>query len=203
MAGWAELVDNFWRGVPGRSFRCKYHWGDHYQDEVKILDICGEPEVVWLLHGHEIAIYRPGTRDLRVSDCGYATRTTYSRLSAILCRIGFNAFRCARLGAAFIEDEERHMVYMMPPREYLYIDLDTRSVWARKLGWFVALPSDLFYPEFYRLALYLKKKYWLHVSDIFHGSIPEEIRMRLKRKTLERIGMLRMMAEVMACGPTA
>ena len=36
------------------------------------------------LHGHKIAVYYPGTMDLHVNNCGYQTKTTKSRLNALI-----------------------------------------------------------------------------------------------------------------------
>jgi|TARA_E500000305_G_scaffold72335_1_gene58285 hypothetical protein len=36
------------------------------------------------LHGHKIAVYYPNSMKLHVNNCGYATRTTKSRLNALI-----------------------------------------------------------------------------------------------------------------------
>ena len=41
------------------------------------------------LHGHAIAIFDPHTSTLKISDCGYRTLTTKTRLNKILDGIGY------------------------------------------------------------------------------------------------------------------
>jgi len=79
---WSKLCEAFKRGGHARSFKCKYHDGRHYQDEV----ITDKSTTMWLLHGHPIAIL---TRyddhiELELSTLGYNTVTTISRLNFIL-----------------------------------------------------------------------------------------------------------------------
>jgi hypothetical protein len=84
MADWFEnLLRAFFEFRKERSYRCRYHDGRHYQDEI-IVD--SGSYSAWLLHGNRIAsLWRlPKYLRLELRTAGYPTLTTLSRLNGIL-----------------------------------------------------------------------------------------------------------------------
>jgi hypothetical protein len=85
MADWfRRLLESFFEFREDRSYRCRYHNGRHYQDEIIV-----DSEVsysAWLLHGNNIAsLWKlPKYLRLELRTAGYPTLTTISRLNGIL-----------------------------------------------------------------------------------------------------------------------
>ena len=92
MAGWLQrLVEAFVSFGSARNWSCKYHGGAHWQDEVvsecsERLGVCTSK---WYLHGNLVAahILLGGARLLVLTDAGYPTPTTLSRLNAALSAV--------------------------------------------------------------------------------------------------------------------
>ena len=96
----------------------------------------------------------------------------------------------------FMRDYEKDMYYLMPERGYLVINLMTREV-RKEDGELphLAIPGEYF-PEFEKTVRYLGRKYGLNLKKIICGDIPQEVRAKLRRKTLEKIGFIRFLAAV-------
>ena len=196
----SKLVENFWKLKPGKTYRCKYPGhSDHYQDHVQIGEYFSEHlngytrASIWLLHNNPISIYIPEAGMILVSDCGYKTMLTYSRLNAILLDRGFSFFRIftGEYRYGFMRDTERDMFYIMPPRGYLAINLATREVSpGGGLNWLFAIPGE-FFQEFEKTARYLSRRYGVTIRDIVCG-IPRDVERRLKEQTKEKIGFFRL-----------
>jgi len=92
VAGWLQrLVEAFVSFGSARNWSCKYHGGAHWQDEVvsecsERLGVCTSK---WYLHGNLVAahILLGGARLLVLTDAGYPTPTTLSRLNAALSAV--------------------------------------------------------------------------------------------------------------------
>ena len=208
MVNLSKLVDYFWNMIPGKSYKCKYPGHDnHYQDEVRILRVpIGSSRTMWslvsqwLLHGHIIAEYYPVDGVVQVSDCGYPTNLTYARLNAIFWDKDFSFSRMyldhGWYVYGFMHDCAKDVYYLMPSGGKLVINLATREV--RKEGGglpHLAIPGEYFL-EFEKMARYLGRKYGLSLGQIICGDIPQEVEGRLKRKTREKIGFIRLLAAV-------
>jgi hypothetical protein len=83
-----RLLESFFSFKPAASWPCRYHGGAHRQDEVAVSALGTEHATAeWRLHGNLIARLAKapsGTRLLELSDAGWPTPTTISRLNAIL-----------------------------------------------------------------------------------------------------------------------
>jgi hypothetical protein len=84
VAGWfGSLFRAFIEFRPAHNWKCRFHDGAHYQDEIVVQDGASE----WYLHNHLIARLRPiehPVYELYLTDAGYPTVTTLSRLNGIL-----------------------------------------------------------------------------------------------------------------------
>jgi hypothetical protein len=83
-----RLLESFFSFKPAASWPCRYHGGAHRQDEVAVSALGTEHATAeWRLHGNPIARLAKapsGTQLLELSDAGWPTPTTMSRLNAIL-----------------------------------------------------------------------------------------------------------------------
>jgi len=84
------LLDAFFSFKEARNWRCKYppHGGRHWQDEIVVVEdpVREAKRAAWLLHGERIASLEErgeGKLLLSLTDAGYPTLTTVSRLNAI------------------------------------------------------------------------------------------------------------------------
>jgi hypothetical protein len=88
MADWFErLFKAFISFRPARNWKCRYHNGIHYQDEISVTQEGDKRVSEWYLHGHLIASLKPinyPVYELHLTDAGYPTPTTLSRLNGIL-----------------------------------------------------------------------------------------------------------------------
>jgi len=180
-----DLGDYFWsRRNKKYGYLGKYWERSPYRDEVWVN--CAEDAVFYCLHGHAIAVWRFKEGKLEVSDCGYVTQTTYSRLDMILSKIGFHAFRHHGLG--FIKDLERDLYYPMFGRRV--IDLNTRAVMNEDGGMAYVLDSDTFWlaEDLYHTL----HRYGVLFGSIVGGNIrlSEKEEKKLRRRTRERIADL-------------
>lgn len=193
----SDLVERFWSLRSGVSYRCKYLGHErHYQDEVVAYQASDGPRSVWLLHGHDIAVYYPRQELVVADDWGYKTNLTYSRLNAIFWRVGLSFFRmflCGFFVYGFMRDHETDTYYLMPPGG-LKIHLRTREV---RHGdgdeMFLLRIPGYFFDEFEKTVRYLGKKYELTLDRILSGDIPREVERRLRRRTKEKIGLIRLL----------
>jgi hypothetical protein len=84
MADWFErLFKAFIEFRPAHNWKCKYHDGRHYQDAI----ITGVDGVKWYLHDKLIAklkVIEFPVYELYLTDAGYSTITTISRLNGII-----------------------------------------------------------------------------------------------------------------------
>lgn len=177
---WIDLVDKFWRRKRGR---CGYTLRGYYRD---VVDINEYGEVIYMLHGHAIAVWFVDENRLGVSDCGYVTQTTYSRLSAIVGRIGFTAFRTC--GVGFLKDERRNIYYPMG-KYMLSIDLDTGEVKHLCNG--VEVKAFHLNEEMFSLVwrLYRKFKKNLTFSGVLDCRFDPEDLERRRMKTKEEVAL--------------
>jgi hypothetical protein len=180
-----DLGDYFWSKKNKKyGYLGKYWDRSPYRDEVWVN--CAEDAVFYYLHGHAIAVWRFKEGKLEVSDCGYATQTTYSRLDMILSEIDFHAFR--HYGLGFIKDCKKGLYYPMLGRRE--IDLNTRIVTNGDGGMAYVLDSDTFWlaEDLYHTL----RRYGVLFSSIVSGNIrlTEEEERRLRRRTRERIADL-------------
>jgi len=170
-----KLVEKFWSMREGR-----YGWlGGRYRDVV-IVDRVNQ-SVRYLLHGKNIATWYYSDNKLEVYDHYYLTQTTYSRLNAILKRVGFSAFRKYE---GFICDEKRKLYYMMSAYGLL-IDLGTRNVTI--LGIEPAVYLD---EESFKIAEHLHRtlrRYGVSFRGICSGDIGIDLSNRRLRKTTKEM----------------
>jgi len=84
MADWFKRLFNaFIEFRPARNWKCRYHYGKHYQDAI-VTDADG---VKWYLHDKLIArlkVIEYPVYELYLTDAGYPTPTTMSRLNGIV-----------------------------------------------------------------------------------------------------------------------
>jgi hypothetical protein len=84
MADWFErLFKAFIEFRPARNWKCRFHNGRHYQDAI----ITGVDGVKWYLHDKLIAKLKAieyPIYELYLTDAGYSTVTTISRLNGII-----------------------------------------------------------------------------------------------------------------------
>jgi len=193
----SDLVWRFWHLKPGKTYRCRYPGHDrHYQDEVVAVNEGEWSRSVWLLHGHDIAVYYPQQELVVADDWGYRTNLTYSRLNAIFWRVGLSFFRvflCGFFVYGFMRDHETDTYYLMPPGG-LKIHLRTREV---RQGDGDEMPllriPGYFFGEFEKTIRYLGRRYGLTLDRILSGDIPREVERRLRRRTKEKIGLIRLL----------
>jgi hypothetical protein len=180
-----DLGDYFWsRRNKKYGYLGKYWDRSPYRDEVWVNHV--EEAVFYYLHGHAIAVWRFEEGKLEVSDCGYVTQTTYSRLDMILSKIGFHAFRHHGLG--FIKDCKKGLYYPMFGRRE--IDLNTRIVTDGDGGMAYVLDSDTFWLA--ENLYHTLRRYGILFGSIVGGNIrlSEEEERKLRRRTRERIADL-------------
>ena len=83
-------------GVPWHRANTAVEW--HLTpDETDYADV--------MLHGNRIATYIPSARELHLSDAGWATVTTNSRLNALLTEFAPDYRIFHRLGTQYIQDQ--------------------------------------------------------------------------------------------------
>ena len=193
----SDLVERFWSLRSGVSYRCKYLGHErHYQDEVVAYQASDGPRSVWLLHGHDIAVYYPRQELVVADDWGYKTNLTYSRLNAIFWRVGLSFFRmflCGFFVYGFMRDHETDTYYLMPPGG-LKMCLRTRKV--ESFHGDGALPLKIpgyFFDEFDKTIRYLGRRYGLGLEIILRGDIPEEVQRKLRKRTKEKVGLIRLL----------
>jgi len=86
MADWFErLFRAFIEFKPARNWKCRFHAEDHYQDEIRV---DGNRRVSrWYLHDNliaELKVLEFPIYELYLTDAGYFTPTTLSRLNGII-----------------------------------------------------------------------------------------------------------------------
>jgi len=119
-----RLLESFFSFEPAKGWLCKYHHGAHRQDEVAVRIRGAEHSVAeWRLHGNQIARLAKapsGTLILELSDAGWPTPTTMSRLNAILWFLSYRlGLPC---GAAFRLKYDRAGRGGRPEHTYVVVD---------------------------------------------------------------------------------
>jgi hypothetical protein len=88
MADWFKRLFNaFIEFRPARNWKCRYHYGKHYQDEIRTKYESGKRVSEWYLHDNLIARLEPieyPVFNLYLTTAGYSTPTTLSRLNDII-----------------------------------------------------------------------------------------------------------------------
>ena len=88
MAYWFErLFKAFITFRPARNWKCAFHNGRHYQDEIRTSVDGNKGVSEWYLHDKLIATLKPieyPIYELYLTDAGYPTPTTLSRLNGII-----------------------------------------------------------------------------------------------------------------------
>jgi hypothetical protein len=126
---WMErLLNAFFSFRYARNWRCRFpeHYGAHYQDEVAADGATAE----WRLHGHVVARLSKldgGRLLLELSDAGYPTITTLSRLNAILWKL-----RVLYPGSPRMMFKLKHTSFLGPPDHTVFL-VDGRAYNLRLL----------------------------------------------------------------------
>lgn len=139
MTDWDALVKHFFSLSPSEkhSFRCKFHYGAHWQDSVS--------GGVWLYHNHLIARYDPPF--LYITDAGYPTYTTRARLQMLLSATGHRIFvhstRLDEWGDRVLVLEKGSRVYVLERGKFLAINVNSGEVYASADGRVLSEPKEV------------------------------------------------------------
>lgn len=130
---WYEVVDAF--------IKCEeaYYNSPRYRphDEVVVEDGVAK----YYLCFHNIAVWDPQRRVVKIRDCGYPTPTTRKRLEAILRALGCHVFIRMRTGARWTGS---YYEYTIDP--YLVLEVDSgRDIYYRipHYDWLVITPNGI------------------------------------------------------------